>query len=85
VAGAKVSFQKDGISQEIPSGSTGRFKILLEPGHYKVHITANGFADLDEELEVAARKEPIWEERAHLKTEAAEADTTYYDAGLTAK
>lgn len=85
VGGAKVSFQKDGTTQEIPSSNTGRFKILLEPGHYKVHVTAGGFADLDQELDVAARKEPIWEERAHLVTEAAEADTTYYDAALTAK
>jgi len=85
VAGAKVTFQKDGATQEVPSSNTGRFKILLEPGHYKVHVSADGFADLDEELDVAARKEPIWQEKAHLKTEAAEADTTFYDAALKPK
>ncbi|MBS2035692.1 carboxypeptidase regulatory-like domain-containing protein [bacterium] len=85
ISGAKASFQKDGSTQEISSASSGRFKILLEPGHYQVHVTADGFADLDTELDVAPRKEPIWQERAHLKTEAAEADTSYFDAALKAR
>lgn len=85
ISGAKASFQKDGSTQDITSTSSGRFKILLEPGHYKVHVSAEGYADLDTELDVAVRKEPIWQERAHLKTEAAEADTTYFDAAMTVK
>ena len=85
LAGAQVRFEKDGTTQEIASSSGGRFKILLEPGHYKVHLSATGFADLDQELDVAPLQEPIWAERAHLKTPEKDADTTYFDVSLTPK
>lgn len=83
LGGAKLTFEKDGARQEISSLPSGRFKILLEPGKYKVHLSADGYADSDQEFEVAARQEPIWDEKANLKTEAREADTSYFEAALT--
>ena len=85
LGGARLRFEKDGTTQEISSSSAGRFKILLEPGHYQVHLSAAGFADLDQPLEVAPLQEPIWAERAHLKTPEKDADTTYFDVSLTPK
>ena len=85
LGGAQVTFERDGAKQEVSSMPSGRFKILLEPGKYKVHLSAQGFADSDQEFEVAARREPIWEEKAHIKTEAQEADTSYFDVALTPK
>lgn len=76
---AKIRFEKGGETFEIQSAPNGRFKILLPPGHYKVHLSASGFSDRDGELEVAARREPIWNEKAHLKTQEQEADTTVAD------
>lgn len=85
VGGARITFEKDGSKQEVSSLPSGRFKLLLEPGKYKVHLSADGFADSDQDFEVAARQEPIWDEKAHLKTEAQEADTSYFDVALTPK
>ena len=85
LGGAQLRFEKDGTSQEISSGPGGRCKILLEPGHYKVHLSAAGFADLDQELDVAPLQQPIWAERAHMRTAEKDADTTYFDLSLTPK
>jgi hypothetical protein len=85
LGGAKITFEKDGARQEVSSLPSGRFKLMLEPGKYKVHLSADGFADSDQNFEVAVRQEPIWDEKAHLKTEAQEADTSFFDVALTPK
>lgn len=78
VGGAKVVFEGvDRVEYTVPS--SGKVKTLLKPGHYKVTISAPGFQEAQEEVEVAQRREPIWDEKAHLKTEEQEADTTYVD------
>ena len=82
VAGAKLHFEGGSRALDIVSNGTGRFKLLLEPGHYKVHISAPGFPDRDEALEVAPRKEPIWQERAKLVTPEGTADETTFDVVL---
>lgn len=85
LGGVRVTFEKDGAKQEVSSLPGGRFKLMLEPGSYKVHLSASGFADCDQQFEVAARQQPIWVEKAHLKTQEQDADVSYFDAHMTPK
>ncbi len=81
VPNATVVFEgSDKVTYAVPA--TGRIKTMLKPGHYKVTITAPGFAEGHQEIDVAQRREPIWSERARLVTEEQEADTTYVDFTL---
>ena len=82
VVGAKLHFEGAGKPLDIASNGTGRFKILLEPGSYKVSIHADGFADKVEELKVAPRRAPIWKERARLVTQEEAEDETIMDVVL---
>lgn len=79
VAGARLRFQGAGKAVEVTSAPSGRYRVLLEPGDYKVTITASGFADCQGEAHVAPRTAPIWDERARLVTPEQEADTSQAD------
>lgn len=79
VAGARLKFQGAGKPVEVTSAPNGRFRVLLEPGTYKVTIQASGFADYQGEASVAPRTAPIWEERARLVTPEQEADISQAD------
>lgn len=79
LAGAKLRFEGNGAPVEIQSNNTGRFKVLLKPGNYKVKVQATGFPEATQDVSVAPRREPIWQERAKLITEEQVADETRVD------
>ncbi|GMU54383.1 MAG: hypothetical protein AMXMBFR33_35290 [Candidatus Xenobia bacterium] len=76
VGGAKVVFDNGSKKVEYTVPANGKIKTMLVPGHYKVTVTAEGFQDYHDEVDVAARREPIWDERARLITEESVADQT---------
>jgi hypothetical protein len=82
ISGAKLEFE--GPSGKVPTASnnTGRFKLFLKPGHYKVRIQAAGFAEKSQEFDVPARQQPIWQEKAKLVTEQSKADEFPLDLTL---
>jgi hypothetical protein len=79
IPGAKLEFQGAGDPVEVTTAATGRFRVLLPPGSYKVRMRADGYAEATAELSVGARKEPIWEERARLVTPEQAEDETHFD------
>ncbi len=52
---------------EIQGKVTGRFSGYLKPGSYKLTVTAPGFAQLERQLQVDPRKDPIWPEAAGVE------------------
>ena len=74
VPNAKVVFAKSGQIVEAETAATGRFRLALPPGTYKVKITAAGFQELTDDYQVEPRREPIWLEQANLVTEEKIAD-----------
>ncbi len=76
VGGAKVVFDSGSKKVEYTVPASGKIKTMLVPGDYKVTVTADGFAEYHDEVHVAARREPIWDERARLVTEEAMAEQT---------
>lgn len=66
--GAQLEWSNGSEKWETRVGLTGRYKILLAPGHYKVHVSFKDYKPYDGEVDVVAPTEPIWEEYAHLVT-----------------
>ena len=54
---------------------TGKFRCALEPGGYKLTVTAKGFPEFKHDFNVPVATQPIWQERAHLKTPEKDMDT----------
>lgn len=74
IPNAKIVFERGGKPVETQTATTGRFRLAVPPGTYKVSIKADGFPSLSEEFEVHPRREPIWLEKANLITEEKLAD-----------
>ncbi|MEW6277974.1 MAG: hypothetical protein AB1758_05075 [Candidatus Eremiobacterota bacterium] len=83
VPGLRLVFEGNGQKLELNIAKSGRFKALLPPGDYQVTLSAPGYATRSESLHVAARREPIWDERATLITEERIADETWVDFRMT--
>lgn len=62
IKGARLTFTSGSTPTETMVGLTGRFKVLLAPGTYKVHIEAKGYAPLDTEYALPPATEPVWQE-----------------------
>ncbi len=79
VGGAKIVFAGPSRQVETLVGPNGRFRAMLQPGHYTVKLSAAGYKESTEQLDVAPLREPIWQEKAHLVTPEKEADVTRVD------
>jgi len=61
IQNAKVVFAPaKGKPAEITSSNTGRFRVSLPPGNYKITATADGFKNFEQELEIPGIKGFIW-------------------------
>lgn len=64
---ATVVFTAGEQKIETHSNATGRFRVLIPPGSWKVSATAPGFATWEGELEVPVLEYPIYREKARIK------------------
>jgi hypothetical protein len=68
VGNAKLVFDSGSNKFELTSGATGRFHSALPPGEYQVSIEKSGFQTDHSKLVVPVKTQPIWQERAKMKT-----------------
>lgn len=66
---AKITFEGPGGKLEVTSARTGRFRCALPPGVYNVKVSAPGFSEATQTVEIGPLQHPIWNERANLVTE----------------